>query len=99
VQILTVSIDSHQDSLKMLEQIRGFPGKPDFPLLEDKAHQVVDRYGIYNPNEVKPGIPFPITYVINKDGMVAHRFLDQEHYTRPTNEQVREELKKIGAVH
>ena|GEM_PF-2428201 len=70
--------------------------RPD--VSEDKDRKVVDRYGSYNPNEVKPGIPFQITYVINKDGVITHRFLDQEHFTRPTNEQVREELKKIGAV-
>jgi len=100
VQLLAVSLDSHVDSQKMLKEISEAPGKLDFPLLEDKDHKVVDAYGIYNPAEAafKPGIPYPTTYVINKNGVVTHRFLDPKNYTRAENEEIREELKKIGAI-
>ena len=27
-----------------------FDGEFDFPLLEDKGHKVIDRYGIFNPD-------------------------------------------------
>lgn len=82
----------------MIESIQPWPGKLDFPLLEDKDHKVVDNYGILNPIEAKPGIPYPTTYIINKAGLVAHRFIDPVHYSRANEEQIREELKKIGAV-
>ncbi len=93
-------MDTHEESKDLKYQIDGQPGKFDFPLLQDKNHEVVDRYGIFNPAEVsfKPGIPYPTVYLINKDGIVAHRFLDAEKYHRPTNEEVRSELKKLGLV-
>ena len=93
-----MSLDTGQESQVMANQTADFPGELDFPLLSDVGHQVVDLYGIYNPVEVKPGIPYPVTYVINKEGVVTRRFFDAENFTRPTDEQVREELKKIGAL-
>jgi peroxiredoxin len=97
VQILAVSLDSHDESHLMAEEISKYPGKLDYPLLSDAGHRVVDSYGIYNPAEEKPGIPYPAVYLINKEGAVAYRFLD-ESGRRATNEQVREQLKALGAV-
>lgn len=93
-------MDTHEDSRDMTYQIYNHPGKLDFPLLQDVDHQVVDRYGIFNPAEVsfKPGIPYPVVYIINREGVVAHRFLDPEKYHRPTNEELRAELKRLGMV-
>jgi len=99
VQILAVSLDTHLDSENLLNETAKMPGDLDFPLLEDKGHEVIDRYGIRNPVEVKPGIPYPTVYIINHQGIITHRFVDPENYTRPSNEEIREELKRIGAVH
>jgi len=99
VQILAVSLDTHLDSENLLNETAKMPGDLDFPLLEDKGHEVIDRYGIRNPAEVKPGIPYPTVYIINHQGIITHRFVDPENYTRPSNEEIREELKRIGAVH
>ena len=87
VQILAVSLDTHLDSENLLNETAKMPGELDFPLLEDKGH------------EVKPGIPYPTVYTINRQGIITHRFVDPENYTRPSNEEIREELKRIGAVH
>ncbi len=81
----------------MAEEIAKYPGQLDFPLLTDLEHRVVDTWGLSNPAEFKPGIPYPSVYVIGKDGVVAERFLDEKG-ARPTNEQVREMLKAAGAV-
>ena len=97
VQILAISLDTHDESRLMAEEISKYPGALDFPLLSDGGHRVVDRYGIYHPAEVKPGIPYTATYIINKDGVVVHRFFDETGH-RPSNEQVREQLKAAGAV-
>jgi peroxiredoxin len=97
VQILAVSLDTTADSRVMAEEISKYPGELDFPLLSDAGHRVAAAYGIVNPNEVKPGIPFPAVFIINQEGVVAHRFLD-EHGPRPSNEQLREPLKALGAV-
>ncbi len=99
VQILAVSLDTHEESYQTVYNTAHTPGKFDFPLLEDKGHKVVDLYGIRNPAEVKTGLPYPVTYIINKDGIVTRRFLDTEKFLRPSNDQIREELKKTGALH
>ena len=75
-----------------------YPGPADYPLLEDHNHEVIDRYGIYNPAEFKPGLPYPTTYIIDKAGVVVDRYLDAERYTRASNEWVHEGLKKAGAI-
>jgi peroxiredoxin len=75
-----------------------YPGPADYPLLEDHNHEVIDHYGIYNPAESKPGLPYPATYIIDKAGIVLDRYLDAERYTRASNEWVHEGLKKAGAI-
>ena len=34
-----------------------FDGEFDFPLLEDKDHKVIDRYGIFNPDGTRLALP------------------------------------------
>ncbi len=93
VQILAVSIDSHEDSKKFLQKLKErFAGDLDFPMLEDKNHKVIDRYGILNPGK---GWPHPATYVIDKQGVLRWRFVEVDYRKRPTNEQILEALKKI----
>lgn len=97
MQILGISLDTHEESRVMAEEIAKHPGQLDFPLLTDVEHRVVDTYGLSNPAEFKAGIPYPCVYVIGKDGVVIDRFLD-ESGVRATNEQVRAMLKAAGAV-
>jgi peroxiredoxin len=97
VQILAVSLDTPAESRTMAEEISKFPGQLDYPLLSDVGYRVAAAYGIVNSKEVKPGIPYPTVFIINKEGVVVHRFLD-EHGARPANEQLREQLKAQGAV-
>lgn len=89
-------MDTADESRDLTYKVYNYPGALDFPLLQDRNHEVVDRYGIFNPAEVsfKPGIPYPAVYLINREGIVVHRFLDPEKYHRPTNEELRAELKK-----
>ena len=107
---MAISRDSHDDSRKMIYETDKpeYPGVFDLTLLSDTPHKIIDQYGIYNPAEeqldpqtnthIPNGIPYPITYIINKEGIVAVRLFDQVTYERPTNAQVRAELVKIGAV-
>jgi len=94
VQILAVSIDSREDSKKFLQKLKErFAGDLDFPMLEDKNHKVIDRYGIINPDG--KGWPHPATYVIDKQGVVRWRFVEVDYRKRHTNEQILEALRKI----
>lgn len=110
IKILAISMDSHDDSRKMIYNTDKpeYPGPFDITLLSDPQHKTIDTYGIYNPGEEQfddktntfkeSGIPYPITYIIGKDGKVASRLFDQVTYERPTNAQVRSELIRIGAI-
>ena len=94
VQILAVSVDTHEESKKFAEMLRKrFDGEFDFPLLEDKDHKVIDRYGIFNPDG--KGWPHPATYVIDKQGIVRWKFVEVDYKKRPSNEQILRELRKI----
>ena len=94
VQILTVSIDSHEDSKKFVQKLKErFPGDLDFPMLEDKEHKVINRYGILNPDG--KGWPHPATYVIDKQGIVRWKFIETDYKKRPTNDQILAALRQI----
>ncbi len=93
-QILAVSIDSHKDSKRFIRELsENYPGEFDFPLLEDKNHRVIDRYGILNPES--PGWPHPATYVIDLKGIVHWRFVETNYRDRPNNEQILQALKQL----
>ena len=92
-QILAVSIDSHADSLHLIQLIEEDGSKVDFPLLEDKNHHVIDRYGLLNPQG--RGIPHPATYVVDKHGVVRWKFVEVDYAVRPTNEAIVAELKAL----
>ncbi|MBI2180871.1 MAG: peroxiredoxin family protein [Deltaproteobacteria bacterium] len=94
VQILAVSIDSHEDSKKFVQKLKErFAGDLDFPMLEDKEHKVIDRYGILNPDG--KGWPHPATYLIDQRGIVRWKFIEVDYRKRPTNEQILQELLKL----
>jgi alkyl hydroperoxide reductase subunit AhpC len=94
VEILAVSIDSHQNSRKFVALLKEkYPGDYSFPFLQDKDHKVIDRYGIFNPDG--KGWPHPATYIIDKQGIVRWKFIEVDYRKRPTNEQIVSELRKI----
>lgn len=93
VQVIAVSIDSHEDSNKLLKRLQAAQkGGQSFPLLEDTNHKVIDRYGILNPDG--KGWPHPATYVVDTQGVVRWKFVETDPSKRPTNKQILQELKK-----
>ena len=61
----------------------------EFPLLADPDHRIIDRYGIFNPNEARMRpVPHPMTLVIDTKGVVRWKFIEINHRIRPTNEDV-----------
>ena len=94
IQILAVSTDTREESKKFGEMMRKrFEGEFDFPLLTDKDHKVIDRYGVFNPDG--RGWPHPSVYVIDPKGMVRWKEIDVDYKKRPSNELIRRELLKI----
>jgi alkyl hydroperoxide reductase subunit AhpC len=108
-QILAVSIDTHAQSRQLVRELaeetviavpRGGsraerePGpRIDFPLLEDRDHAVIDRYGILNPQG--RGWPHPATYVIDREGVVRWRFVEVDYRIRPSNAMILEALRGL----
>jgi peroxiredoxin len=105
---LAVSIDSPEDSKKLLmlltqepsaadtkavAKVRTKPIRIDFPLLEDANHRVIDRYGLLNPNG--KGWPHPATYVIDKEGVVRWKFVEVDYKVRATNDMILQALKPL----
>ena len=94
VQILAASADSHEESKKFGDMLRKrFDGEFDFPLLEDKEHKVINRYGVFNPDG--RGWPHASTFLIDPKGVVRWKFIEVDYKKRASNEQIRRELAKI----
>lgn len=89
-----MSVDSHDDSKKFVEKLKErFAGDLDFPLLEDRGHKVINRYGIFNPSS--KGWPHPATYVIDTKGVVRWRVVETDYKKRPTNAQILEAIRRL----
>ena len=108
VQILAVSIDSHEDSKKLVDLLAQEPTgqgasttaaalaepiKIDFPFLEDASHRVIGRYGLLNPKS--KGWPHPATYVIDKEGIVRWKFVEVDYKVRATNDMILQALTPL----
>ncbi len=83
-------------------QARDEGGPPNFPLLADPGHQVIDRYGQLNPERFKHRtnpdgyiVPHPAVFVIDRQGRVTWKFTNTDASIRASNEQVLEALKAL----
>ena len=96
-EIVTVSVDDQEGMQLMIDRVAAEDGMaPDFIMLSDPDHAVIDRYGLFNENAPpnRP-LPHPATYVIDKDGVVRYRFVEVDYRMRPTNEDILEVLKTL----
>ena len=96
-EIVTVSVDDAQGMQRMIDRVQATDGvAPDFVMLSDPDHAVIDRYGLFKedspPN--RP-LPHPATYVIDKEGIVRYRFVETDYTMRPANEDILEALKAL----
>ncbi len=69
-EIVTVSVDDREGMKRMIDRVSASDGvAPDFIMLSDPDHSVIDRYGLFN-EDAPPNRPLPIpaTYVIDKEG-------------------------------
>ena len=84
-QILAVSVDTVEAQQMMIDRISKEDGIiPDYPLLSDPDHAVIDRYGLYNPNESnRRPVPHPTTLVIDLEGIVRWKFVEINYKIRP----------------
>ena len=99
-EIVTVSVDDRDGMQRMIDGVTGTDGvAPDFIMLSDPDHRVIDRYGLFKedspPN--RP-LPHPATYVIDKEGIVRYRFVETDYRVRPSNEDILAVLEGLNGL-
>lgn len=92
-----VSVDDREHQQMMIDRVFEADGvRMDFPLLSDPDHRVINRYGIFNMEDPRGReIAHPATFVIDDEGVVRWRFVEVNHRTRPSNEDILAELEKL----
>ena len=61
----------------------------EFQLLADPDNAVIDRYGIFNPDESqRRAVPHPTVFVIDKQGVVHWKFTENTCGIRPTHDAI-----------
>lgn len=97
VEILAVSPDPKDKLKAMVEKVQAkSPNPVTYRLFSDADHKVIDRYGLRNEAAAAKGrfIPHPTTYVLDKKGKVVWRFTEVDYKVRPSNEAIRDALRK-----
>ena len=93
--IVALSIDNQEQLDMMANVIAKADGRaPAYTMLSDPGHQVIDRYGLFNP--ASKGLPHPTTYVIDKRGIVQWKFTEVNYNIRPTNEIILAALSRLA---
>ena len=68
----------------------------EFQLLADPDNAVIDRYGVFNPDESRRrAVPHPTVLVVNKQGVVHWKFIEIDYRIRPTNEDILAALAEL----
>ncbi len=96
-EIVTVSVDDREKQRMMIDRVAEQYGtKIDYVLLADPGHQVIDRYGLFNPNEPRGRpVPHPTTYIIDMDGVVRWKMTEVDYKIRPENEDILRALRQL----
>jgi peroxiredoxin len=89
-QILAISADAPEDLQRMVDRISADDQlAPRFPFLTDTDHRVIDRYGLFNPDDPRGRqIAHPATFLIDRQGIVRWKFVEVDYRVRPGNEEI-----------
>ena len=97
-EIVTVSVDETEMQQAMIDRIVAEGGEaPRFRMLADPGNRVIDRYGLFNPEEPRGRpVPHPTTLVIDMDGVVRWKMTEVNYRIRPSNEGILAALAELG---
>ena len=76
---VVIAAIANQDAAE-LDRFRRNAGL-EYPILVDENAELIARYGF--TNEAKPNLPHPATLVLDEDGVVIHRRVDENYKERP----------------
>ena len=94
---MTVSVDDREKQQAMIDRIVADGGpEPNFVMLSDPDHRVIDRYGLFNANaSPRRPVPHPAMFVVDKAGVVRWKFVEVDYRVRPSHEDVLAALKEL----
>ncbi len=95
--LLAISIDDRALQGRMLDRVAAQDGRPvDYPLLSDPDHAVIDRYGLRNQEDPRDRpLPHPTVLVLDQEGTVRWKFIEQNYKIRPTNDDILAALRAV----
>ena len=96
-RILVLSVDDPADLQRMVDRVtEGAGAPPDFQFLTDPGHRVIDRYGLFNPDDPRGRqLTHPATFVLDRQGVVRWRFVEVDYRVRPSNQDILQALEAI----
>ena len=99
-ELLAVSVDDHEKQQMMIDRISMEDGiLPDYQLLSDPDHRVIDRYGLFNPDESRRRpVPHPTTLVIDRRGLVRWKFVELNYRLRPEIDDILAALATVEGM-
>ena len=70
------------------------PNRPEikFPILYDASRETVEKYGILSGK-----LPHPSTFVIDADGIIRWKRVDENYTNRPPAETVLAQVEALGS--
>jgi alkyl hydroperoxide reductase subunit AhpC len=97
VEIVAVSVEGRELQQMMIDRVKETYGVDvDYRMLTDTDHRVIDRYGVFNPDEAKSRpVPHPTTMVIDLDGVIRWMVVELDYRMRPENEEVIAALEAV----
>jgi alkyl hydroperoxide reductase subunit AhpC len=97
VEIVAVSVEGRDLQQMMIDRVKETYGVDvDYRMLTDTDHRVIDRYGVFNPDEAKARpVPHPTTMVIDMDGVIRWMVVELDYRMRPSNEEVIAALEAV----
>jgi peroxiredoxin len=87
---MALSVDEREEQQLMIDRVaEEYDAQIEFTLLADPDNAVINRYGVFNPDDSRRrAIPHPTTLVIDKQGVVRWKFIEVDYRIRPTNENI-----------
>ena len=94
---MALSVDERDEQQLMIDRVaEEYGAQIGFTLLADPDNAVIDRYGVFNPDDSRRrAIPHPTTLVIDKQGVVHWKFIEIDYRIRPTNDDILAALAEL----
>ena len=74
-QIVAVSTDNEKATLRTSREL-----DVQFRLISDIDRRIINLFGVLHPKE---GIALPVTFVIDKRGVIRYRYIGKDYSDRP----------------